>query len=541
MTSIATTLQVILSLLASLHGNPGLSVTQQQAIDAAAQQVQAVSIQAAPSPVVSSVVPDSTSTVVTVSLAPSSTLFTMAAGSSTTYPALGYETFTVVPNEAAHWKAAASANWIVVAPNGINRTGGTASVRVNSQIAATFAPGLYNGTITFSYASSGPYFRPVTVGVTLNVSARTQQGPSLSLSLDPSSPASNNLVMGTTGNVLAVYRLTAVSSTENIQVKTVTVFEATTATKPGFANLALWNGPTEIGPGSVGVPTSGGYLYTFQFAPNMLIVPQGNSIAVSLRGDINPWGSQSVQDGQTYSFQIPGASSISAFGATSDLPAIVSGSAYGNPMKVYRSTMTVTAAQLGGTNHFKSSSDALSTITFSANPAGPVALDQLTVTFSGNDVTSSLMNASDISLIDTNGNNVVLVHEATESVNPSQDTATWSFPISSSTGQNGFEIGPGQSYPFTLRINSTVLPPLGPNVVENLSATIRNPQDVSYADGLDVQSLYGITLLPSVTPITLATVTYPPMTMGPDSTNQMASVLATTKAMLLQLLGSLSQ
>jgi len=329
------------------------------------------------------------------------------------------------------------------------------------------------------------------------------------VSSDSTQPASTQLTMGSTGNTLAVYRFTETSNVENVKVTDLTVNASTTG-KAAFSNLTLYNGSTVLGTAGSASSVSGGYVYTFHFATPIL-VPQANSVSVTLKGDLASYASNGATDNATTSFYIASPASVIALGATSNKPttvASVSG-ASGNTMTVLRSTLTAFTSPLGATsNRAKSATDDFGTVTFSANSAGPVALDKLTITLSGATATTTLMSTSNILLIDQNGNNVVAAGEATSTVTTSTNggTVTWYFPTSAATS-TGFQISGGGSYTFKLRLNTAAVAGTA-NVSQSLSATIQNPTDVQYTDGLDASSTSGLALPTSVVPLTINSVSY---------------------------------
>ena len=151
----------------------------------------------------------------------------------------------------------------------------------------------------------------------------------------------------------------------------------------------------------------------------------------------------------------------------------------------------------------KSVVDNLGTVTMSANPAGPVSLMKLVATFGGNIPSSTFL--SGVSLIDQNGLNVTSDGATVKTSAPCSGantcTVTWGF------SGTGFAIPGGLSYTFTLRINSTLIPPeMG--VAETLTANIQTATSVAYKDGLDGAAITA-NVPPDAVPIVINTVTYP--------------------------------
>jgi len=341
--------------------------------------------------------------------------------------------------------------------------------------------------------------------------------PALTISADTTQPPAGQIVMGSTGNTLALFRFTETSNVESIKVTDLNVLAAVTSTalvKANFSNLQIWNGSTLLGTaGSPIADASGtGYLYNFHFS-TPIIVPQANSVSVTLKGDAASYASQGATDNSTTTFKIAATSDTNnntstltavSLGLTSNKPAAVTiSSANGNTMTVLRSTLTVSAAALGGSQHNKSNPDNVGTVTFSANSAGPIAVNTTTITLGGSNGTSSV---ASLQLIDANGNDVVTAGEAASTTNIGAGTKTWSFLPSGIGG--GWQVTAGGSYTFTVRINSSAIPGT-PSVSQSLTANIQNNTDVSYSDGLDASSTSNLNLPTAVTPIVINSIQYP--------------------------------
>jgi len=344
--------------------------------------------------------------------------------------------------------------------------------------------------------------------------------PMITVAADSTEPPAAQVVMGSTGNTLGVYRFTETSNIENVKVTTLNIVDAvssTAAVKAAFSNLQLWNGSTLLG--TAGAPTADiagtGYLYTFNLGSPILI-PQANSVSITLKGDAASYSSQGATDDTLHQFEIAtttdssnnlSSSTVVALGATSNKPTTVTlSSANGNVNTVLRTTLAASVAPLGVTSgRSKSNPDNFGTITLTANSAGPAALDTLKVTFSGSAASSSLFTTSSISLVDQNGNivNVGTDGLVSEVVSSTAGTALWTF----GTNQNGFQISAGGSYTFTLRLNTTVVPGTA-SVSQSLSANIQNPGDVTYTDALDASSTPNLTLTTAAVPLTINSVSY---------------------------------
>ncbi len=147
---------------------------------------------------------------------------------------------------------------------------------------------------------------------TVIVTSEPQPTPQITVSLDLTSPAASNVVVGTTGDALAVFRFTETSNFDSARISNLTITDTVTSTgtstSPGFSNLQLWYGSTLLGMAGAPTPTTSGssYAYTFNLAPSVM-VPQGNSASIMLKGDATNPGSSDV-------FSIANASSVIALG-----------------------------------------------------------------------------------------------------------------------------------------------------------------------------------------------------------------------------------
>ena len=345
---------------------------------------------------------------------------------------------------------------------------------------------------------------------TFNVAAATTSvAPSLVVTNDSNSPVGGVVVMGSVGNNLGVFRFVNTSMTEDIKVTSLKVMDKTaTGNGAAFMNLSAYNGPTLLGRATAPTPivTStddnlNGYYYTFNF-PTPIIVPRGNTISLTVKGDVASFASGAAKDNGVHTLQIIHPTDVSAFGATSNVMATVSASAYGGNYAVLRSTMTMSAASTGGSSHAQTAFDKLGTMTFMANTAGDVGLSRVTVTFNGNAVTQNLLNGA--TLRDPMGNNVAVNGVATPSINAGAGTVTWIF----GNGSNPYVISGGSSITFSLSVDSSVIS-LPAGVTPMVTAAIQKSTDVIYADAISGNSTNGLSLSTGYFPAVINSVQYP--------------------------------
>ena len=448
-------------------------------------------------------------------------------------------------------------------------------------------------------------------------------GATMTVGLDSSAPAATNLVMGSTGNVLASYRFAETTNYENVKITDLTIVQNSSSSKSSFQNIGIYNGSTALGTAGSAVtltaPTSttatitiatatssekgtftvvvdgfnvttasqaagsasgtvanalaalsypmnitaatgtdatggvvtltasggyhtlsvttpqhglsltgsrtifgtpdGGYTYTFHFG-TPVIVPQSNSVTLTLKGDVASYSSQGASDNTTSTFQI---GAVTALGASSNLATNVTGGAVGNKMTVLRTVVTPSAMLLGvASNRSKSAVDNLATVTFTANTAGAAMLKSMKLTFSGNAIATSTATstgyntasagfATNLTLRDANNNDVVGSDNATYALvctSQSACTVTWTF----STGAGAFIISPGTSYSFTVQANTTAGAGTlanGATGTQGMGATIAAYNDVSYYDTGDTTG--NVVYLPStIVPLSVASFSFNP-------------------------------
>lgn len=330
-------------------------------------------------------------------------------------------------------------------------------------------------------------------------------GTTVSVGLDSSSPAASQFVMGSTGNVLAAYRFAETQNIENVKITDLTVIQNTAAAKAGFQNVALYSGATLLGTAGSAATSATGFAYAFHFG-TPIIIPQSNSVTVTLRGDVASFASQGAMDNSTSTFTVA-TSTVTALGASSNMVTAVTGGATGNTMTVLRTVLTPSATALGtASGRVKSSVDNLATITFTANSAGSAMLKTLKLTFNGNAI-GATTNAATFILRDANNNDITVTDGATTTgsscAGTSPCTVTWTF----STASTPFVISGGTSYTFTLQSNDTDLVAASGSNSVSLGITVQDPGDVTYYDNGD-GSGSTINLSLTLVPINVNAVTF---------------------------------
>ncbi len=412
--------------------------------------------------------------------------------------------------------------------------GGSVSLRVVADIASSAAGSASPATNLVGAIGSGVTTGAAIVsngiaGQSVAFGAAGQPG-ALSVSLDGSSPAASQLMMGSTRNALAAYRFTNTSNTEDVTVTDVQIMDTTGAGKASFSNVGLWNGNTLLGTAGSAQSVSGGYLYTFHFA-TPVAVPQANSVVLTLKADVPSFSSQGVTDNSTHVFQISQATALGASSNIAVAPALLSPT--GNAMTVLRTTLVPRAATLGAvSNRTPSPVDNLATISFVANPAGAAQLSALTLTFSGSAVNSAFVNG--VKLRDANNNDVTVADGASAAMGACSAQAcakTWTF----ANGANAFVISGGSSYTFVLLADDTLIPVLAGGVSPTVGVTIQSAGDIKYADGPDAAAVQNIPLPATMVPLNVTAVAFAPNTISATGGTSLptASVSVTPQSITL--------
>ncbi len=350
---------------------------------------------------------------------------------------------------------------------------------------------------------------------------------SITVSLDSGSPATAQLVMGSfqsaTVNNMAIFRFTETSNVEDVKITNLNVFDtvAASTTKSGFGSVSLYNSAGTLlgtaGSAITSIVTSTnnsssgpGYYYTFNFA-TPVVVPQANSVSLTLKGDVSSYASSGATDNTTHVFKITNSSDtalatnalvVVALGSTSNATSVVTlSSPNANAHTILRSRLLVTATAAGtATGRSKQTVDDLGYINFAADAAGAVQIGSVAITYSGSAPSgSNFFNSAAglITIFDTNGN--VTYNPVTTS------TTKLTYDLAN------YQLSGGSSKSFTVRINSTVPQTAAgtSGVSQTLAATVSASTDVTWQDALPNQGATGgLSLQSSTVPIPINAVSY---------------------------------
>jgi len=383
-----------------------------------------------------------------------------------------------------------------------------AAVAHGSQTNCTNIPGTGNaitsasGTITVTGADSLTGATTEAVTVTVGTLGSNQAGTSFNVS---SSTATSTLLsdlvteidgitfgsgtwsaaVATGTNEVIVTAPSAAGATGN------TYNVAVTGTSSGYvySESALTGGENYAAPSqSCSQGSQESYNYTFNFSPD-IVVPQGNTTLVTLKGDIGSYSGAGATDDSVHTFSLA-TSSITALGATAGLPVTVSGgTASGNQMTVLRSVLTVSTSPSSFTQNGKQPNQEIGSVTLTANNAGPVELNSLTLTFSGSNVTGTNLTSFVTSTVALETPNQINVNQTTgnggfganQTFAFSPATTTASAVSSTWTFTTPIVVSPGSPVTLQLWGNTSAITGIA-SVAESLSAAIQNTTDAEYYD-----------------------------------------------------------
>ena len=398
-----------------------------------------------------------------------------------------------------------------VSPNGVAVFSGSpftvpAGSTVNVDVFAdtlSSATGTYtNATELSGYTGTGAksYTAVNMTGVVLGQSVNFNGKPGLSVGADSSNPASSLVAQGTANQTLAVFRLTETSSVEPVKVTQFNVVDtvsSTTSPIANFSNLQVVENGVVIGTASAASSTNlngagtGPFVFKFNSFTTPLVIPSGASVSLSLTGTAGTYNQGSILDDSSSTFVLA-TSSIVAYGNTSNIAVTtVGGSASSNPQTVVRSSESVTATPVISSTPLPASTQQIGSITINSSNAGDTVPQSLTLTFSGNGVTSTFLASTSLYLKDVNGNKL-------SSASTTATSVTWA---SSTLGQ--YVVSANGSYTFTLWGNLSLAQSATTNTINSLTAQIVNNTDYQYNDANATTGAALLSLTPVQVPITV--------------------------------------
>ena len=181
-----------------------------------------------------------------------------------------------------------------------------------------------------AYSSLGTAYTTIPFSfMTLPVSTT----PTLRVSLDSTSPISQNIVAGS-GNVTFA-RIQIKADSQDVKNLNAIQISSDIANSTKLNNITIYDGATKIGSTSYGLTYNGSYYQTWVYLNNKLSIPANTSKVLSIIADTSPVGSSSYFSGNVrlgvtgWTFDYPGASVI-PFGSA----------IYGSTLTVINNTTT---------------------------------------------------------------------------------------------------------------------------------------------------------------------------------------------------------
>jgi hypothetical protein len=382
----------------------------------------------------------------------------------------------------------------VAIPAGTSQTVDVYADMVSSAPAgATLSPATsFTGCAATGMASYSAYSCNLAAGQNLTFAGTS----TITVTADAKNPPAGPIVQNSTGNVLGVFDF-ANSNTEAVKINALTVTDAVSSgAKPAFSNVGLWNGNTLLGIAQAPTAAGTGYVYAFtSLSLTNLLVPQGDAVTLTLKGDAGSYTSGSFTDGSTQTFSVSGGT---AAGVTSNVAASFKFSgATANPMTMQRTVIVVSVNQIKNVPPL--SLQDLGTLTLTANAAGDAVPASLKLTFGGNSVNSAFLQS--IALKDPNGNNITFDGA---SVAVGSNAVTWTF----NPQNTPLVVIAGSSYTLTLWGDLSKITQIA-TAAPTLSASIANAGDFTYYDGHSGSSPILVTLQQDQVPVAVTNLTFP--------------------------------
>ncbi|MEK7187829.1 MAG: peptidoglycan-binding protein [Patescibacteria group bacterium] len=143
----------------------------------------------------------------------------------------------------------------------------------------------------------------------------------LSAAFETNQPTPDQLIMGSSNNILGSLKFTETGGVDVIQITKLTFVDevgSTAITKPTFFNMTLHNGHVLIANSANGVPNSAGTGYIYSFTPSHgIFVPMAGSVSLTFKADVYSSTSGNSTPNSVHQLKISAADIITR-GYTSD-------------------------------------------------------------------------------------------------------------------------------------------------------------------------------------------------------------------------------
>ena len=378
--------------------------------------------------------------------------------------------------------------------------GGSVTVDVYGDVLSSSTAATYGATIDVtgwsalgSVSNSSITFPGAVNGQATTVSS----GGAVTISTDSATPASKQVVMGSTGNELFKLKFQETSNVEDVKI-TDLIFRDTigsgAAGRASFQNVTLWDGSTQVGgPNNMVIGTaSATSTVTFSFS-TPIVVTRNNSKVLTLKGDVADINSLGSVSGSLHVFGIATTTTdVIALGKDSNASATVTGAPVSNTSTVAQTKLALSSSLLGASSgRTRVAVDDVATLNFAANSAYQLTVNSITLKFSGGALASATFN---VSLIDANTN-------ANWGSSATQVCTTASSTCSVTVGPQ-YVVSAGDTKAVKVRVDSSSFSN-GASTSDSMSVVVNANTDVIWNDGVGAFNLES-----TVTPFTVVNVSY---------------------------------
>lgn len=300
----------------------------------------------------------------------------------------------------------------------------------------------------------------------------------LGIALGVKSPLSQQLLMGSADNILAVFALketiggditlNEITLIDNIGIKGA----MTSWIMPSFTNLALWQDNKKISNSSV-VTNNDSFSYKIVFPlVNPVVIGPNQSINLTLRGDVLPAISSQVTDNSTHIFKI------------------LSGTYFADakPITVVANKLKIDSAPLGVVmKRPRNNNDELASIRFNIANDNSMKINKMILTFKSDSLTVGQTISADLDDFYL-GNNIA----HSQCVINEKNSCSMLFLL-------GIDVSKNSNIVLKLRFNSYSLTN-NPDAADSLLVTINEAIDVDWNNNAPLEA--------TVVPVTIAKISY---------------------------------
>ncbi len=344
----------------------------------------------------------------------------------------------------------------------------------------------------------------VTCGQNITLSS----GPTLTLAAGSNTAPAKQVVMGSTNNELATFRLSA-DSVDDIRITDLTVSDTMSSgsSTASFQKMALYQGSTCLaGCDTNGLPmtvaSTNSSSVAFALSGSGLVIPKNGSVEVTVKGDVPNFTSGGSVSGSSHVFKILATTDVTArsVGSPTATVTVSAPGVSGNSITVYKTKLTTSAScmPVGSCGiHTRSSVDEVGKLTFTADASYQAVLSTVSLKFSGLAVSNG-STAFTVDLIDT-ATGVALTGASQQTCTPGAGNScsvSFSPAYTISAGSSNAKV-------VIVRINSSSFYDAA-STNEALSVTVNAAGSVLWSDGTST----GISLEATQVPVVVINTSY---------------------------------